>query len=151
MPDFLSVDPGRRTGVSLVHYSQTTPATLLASWDVPGGVEGFFDWYRENEPAGLTHIVFEGFDLREGKYGVDLTPVEVIGAVKILALELEIPLHEQPPAGRIKAVSDDVLRKFDMYESGKAHRNQKESNRHALWWLKKEKHRPTLLKGWGPK
>lgn len=148
MPDFLSVDPGRRSGVSLCHYHEGTPLTLLASWDVPFGVRGFFDWYRENEPAVLEFIVYESFDLREGKHGVDLTPVEVIGALKVLAMELDIPLHDQPPAGRLQAVSNDVLRKFDMYLPGKAHRNELESNRHAVWWMKKAKHRPTLEKGW---
>lgn len=147
MTDFLSVDPGRRTGISLCHYSKGTPLTLLASWDVPFGVPGFFDWYRTEEPI-VQFIVYESFDLREGKHGVDLTPVEVIGALKILALELEIPLHDQPPAGRLQAVSDDVLRKFDMYQPGKAHRNERESNRHAVWWMKKQKHLPTLEKGW---
>jgi hypothetical protein len=147
MTDFLSVDPGRRTGISLCHYSKGTPLTLLASWDVPFGVPGFFDWYRTEEPI-VQFIVYESFDLREGKYGVDLTPVEVIGALKILALELEIPLHDQPPAGRLQAVSDDVLRKFDMYQPGKAHRNERESNRHALVYMKNLRHRPTIEKGW---
>lgn len=148
MTDFLSVDPGRRTGVSLVHYSKETPATLLGSWDVPGGVEGFFDWYQDNEPAGLGSIVYETFTIREGKHGLDLSPVEVIGAVKILAMELEIPLYPQSPAGRLKAVSNDVLRKFDMYGAGNRYRNQLESNRHALWHLKRQNHLPTLVKGW---
>lgn len=149
MTDFLSIDPGRRTGVSLVNYTDSTPAALLGSWDVPFGVEGFFHWYQEHQPI-VSFIVCEDFILREGKHGVDLTPVQVIGAVKVLALELEIPLHFQNPAGRINAVSDEVMLKFGMEHRGKAHRNEKESSRHALWFLKKQGHRATLLRGWSP-
>ena len=155
MTEFLSVDPGRRTGVSLVHYTDETPAVLLRSWDISGGALGFVEWLhsedaRNEMSRGLPYfIVYESFDLREGKHGVDLSPVEVIGALKFLGYEYNIPLHLQPPAGRLRAVSDDVLRKFDMYLPGKAHRNERESNRHALWYLKRNKHRPTIIKGWG--
>lgn len=147
MVDFLSVDPGSRSGISLCSFSETEPLEHLQGWDVPGGTEGFIDWVVDNEPAGVQFIVYETFTLHGGK-GTVLDSVEVIGALKVLAHELEIPLHPQPPAGRVQAVPDEVLYRFDDTLRGKAHRNEKESLRHALWYMKKKAHVPTLLKGW---
>lgn len=147
MTDFLSIDPGTRTGISLCSFSDTEPLQHLRAWDVKGGTEGFIDWYVQEEPAGIQCIVYETFTLHGGR-GTVLDSVEVIGAIKVLAYELEIPLHPQPPAGRVQAVPDEVLYRFDDSLRGKAHRNEKESLRHALWWMKKQAHKPTLLKGW---
>ena len=150
MPDILAVDPGRRSGVSLVTYGEADPVRLLASWDVPGGVEGFISWVVENEPAVLECVVYEDFILREGKHGVDLEPLKVIGALHVLAHELQIPLHPQPPAGRLKAVSDEAMARLGMTFSGNKDRNIKESARHSVWFLKRQGHIPTIRAAWPP-
>ncbi len=150
MPDFLAVDPGKRTGVALLNYGTATPVRLLESWDVPFGVNGFIHWYVENEPATLEFIVYEDFILREGKHGVELEPLKVIGALHVLAHELEIPLHSQPPSGRLKAVNDEALARLDMRFSGNKDRNVKEAARHGVWFQKRQGHIPTIKAGWPP-
>lgn len=142
----LSVDPGVRTGISLCQYSATEPLSVIETWDVPGSTKGFHAWSKEL--VSVDEIVCEDFILLPGKYGIVLDSLKVIGALQYLALERQVPLTFQPPAGRIKAVPNEVLKVFGMYLPGKAHRNELESNRHALWYMKRRNHLPTLKVGW---
>ena len=150
MPDFLAVDPGVRTGVALMNYYHDTPVRLLLATDVGGGVEGFIEWIDAYQPATLEFIVYEDFILREGKHGVELEPLKVIGALHVLAHELEIPLHSQPPSGRLKAVNDEALNRLGMRFSGNKDRNVKEAARHGVWWMKRQGHVPTIKTAWPP-
>lgn len=144
----LSVDPGKRTGVSLVDFTPDTPAVLLVNEDVRGGVIGFIEWAAANVPDYLMYIVAEDFDYH-GRPGADVKdPLQVLGAVHVLAHELQVPLTLQKPGGRLTAVNDDALKRLGWYTPGNPGRNMRESNRHAAIWLKNHLHRPTLALGW---
>lgn len=150
MTEILAVDPGKRTGIVLVHFSDDAPAHPVASWDVPGGLEGWADWITEHQESFVHSdffIVYERFIPREGTHGVGTDAPEVIGALCTWAKDWGIPAVPQPPAGRMKAVPNKVLDKFYPFK-GKAERNEKEAFRHAIWYLKNAKHIPTITKGW---
>ena len=150
MTKIMSVDPGKRTGVALVHFNDTMPAGYDNSWDVPGGLEGWAAWITEHQDLFLYReffIVYESFTLREGVHGVCTDAPEVIGAVLTWAKDWDVPAVPQPPAGRMKAVPNKVLDKFHKFR-GNAERNEKEAFRHAVWYLKNAKHLPTIRKGW---
>lgn len=136
--------------MALMNYYHDTPVRLLLATDVGGGVEGFIEWIDAYQPATLEFIVYEDFVLREGKHGVDLEPLKVIGALHVLAHELEIPLHKQSPGGRLKAVSDADLASLGMCFSGNKDRNVKEAARHGVWHMKRQGHVPTIRAAWPP-
>lgn len=154
MTHILGIDPGKRTGIVLVHYEVDEAPELIVSWDQPLGVEGFADWlteYREDFlDSGVADdffIVYERFIPREGVHGVGVEASEVTGTMLLWAKDWGIPAVPQPAAGRVKAVPDKVLSKFHTFK-GKAERNEKEAFRHVIWYLKNAKHMPTLTKGW---
>jgi hypothetical protein len=121
--------------------------SLNAYYDIPGGAEGFIQWWgtqhMDYDAEDMT-IVFEGFTLREGKHGVDLTPRDVIGALKALASRDGIPWVERAPAGRKKQASDAILKRLGLYLPGEANRNAREAVRHVTAYLKAQKN-PTVL------
>ncbi len=140
---YLGIDPGRRTGAAVV-VDYGTRLYLSEHSDIPGGAEGFIDWWHHSTYACPDLIIFEGFTLREGKSGVDITPRDVIGAIKALADNSRIPTVERAPAGRKKQVSDAFLKRLGLYLAGEPNRNAREAVRHVICHLKTLKH-PVVL------
>ena len=143
----LGIDPGVRSGIAFLSVTDDA-IELVEQRDIPGGLEGFSNWWQ-GEPLvlngeGVAHIIMESFIMREGKHGVNLEPLEIIGAVKTLSEQLRIPLTLRPPSGRLRQVPDAVLKRMGLYLPGKANRNAREAVRHTIAWLKSQKH-PVVL------
>jgi hypothetical protein len=136
----LGVDPGERTGVALLRVPDDSLPELIEYHEVRGGLEGFRMWW-ETRPVHDV-LVVEDFILRPGVKGVNTTPLQIIGFLQSYKPEM------QPPAGRKKAVSDAVLKRLGLYLPGEPLRNAREAVRHAVWYLKKRHHIPTLRVGW---
>lgn len=151
MTHILAVDPGKRTGIALMRFEDDEAVEVIATWDVPGGLEGWADWITDHQSLFIHlrfFIVYERFIPREGVHGVGTDASEVIGAVLTWAKDWDVTVVPQPAAGRLKAVPNRVLDKFYKF-SGNVDRNVKEAARHAVWYLKNAKHMPTIRKGWG--
>lgn len=155
MTHILAIDPGKRTGIALMHFELDEAVEVVATWDVKGGVGGFIDWSDDHQVAFAESgvladmfIVFENFVTREGKHGVGTDASEVIGALRYWAHYMAMPAVPQPAHGRLQAVPDEVLDKIYTF-SGNVDRNVKEAARHAIWYLKNASHLPTIEKGWG--
>jgi hypothetical protein len=144
---YLGIDPGQRTGHAWF-YADDLTLELLAAGEIYDGADGFIKWWNSPRRMGAPDppdlIVFEGFTLREGKSGVDITPRDVIGALKALAHAQGIPTVERPPAGRKKQVSDLILKRLGLYLPGEPNRNAREAVRHTIAYLKAQKH-PAVL------
>ncbi len=145
---YLGIDPGLRTGACLLAVSGDS-ILLAFHWDIPGGAEGFIEWWNQHVPKRQDGMlpatcVYESFTLREGKYGVDITPRDVIGALKALANRDGVDLIERPPAARKRQVPDEVLRRMGLYLAGEPNRNAREAVRHVVAYLKSQKH-PRVL------
>lgn len=158
MTHILAVDPGKRTGIALMHFEDDEAVEVVATWDIQWGVKGFINWLYDTTPTlyesgvmGLcesSFVVYEDFIPREGKHGVDDDASRVLGALLLWSFDNAISAVPQPPAGRLKAVPNEVLDKFYKF-SGNKDRNVKEAARHAVWYLKNAIHMPTIKKGWG--
>lgn len=147
MKTYLGVDPGLRTGACLIE-STKSEVTLVDQWDIPNGAQGFSDWWKLiGSKFKIDRIVCESFILREGSYGVDLSPRDVIGALKALCDDVS-RLSFRPPSGRSKQVPDFVMKSLGMYLPGNRNRNAKEAVRHVLCELKAERH-PVILGAFG--
>ena len=72
------VDPGVTTGAAVVYVAPSGAITLTDHFEIPGGAQGFLEWWDERYALRSTFdlIVCEDFILREGKHGVDITPKE---------------------------------------------------------------------------
>ena len=140
----LCLDPGGTTGVALIEYNEETAPEVIFTKQIGNGLQGFLNWHwDELEDIDFDTIVCESFTLREGVYGVDLSPVYVIGALEAL-----YPVHDkiyQAPSTK-PLCSNERLKDMGLYEPGRDH--AMDALRHGLIYLRNKKHKPTLELGW---
>jgi len=147
-----SGDPKGHTGIVLLWVQEDKPAELEESWAIAGGIEPMIDWFEKDYIQEILDdtdvIVVEHFVLY-GPRGVDIGPAYVEGAIRGYAaalLSAEIVL--QPASGKNTAVPDHAMDRAGFPKSlfkGDHHNDRWEALRHALWYLKRTDHRPTLL------
>lgn len=169
MTYLLAIDPGKNTGIALGFYDDETPYELRERWQVHGGLDGFKHWWPRNEDHWYwADLVVEKFILDpSNQFTADLTPVHIEGALSVL-LDRTERTHRvawQPrtdkslltgyPAGATSAQKQrarfDFLKRFDLFEPGTDNDDSNDAITHALVYLKKQRHLPTLRKYWGPK
>jgi hypothetical protein len=143
MLTILSLDPGGTTGVALTKYDDDG-FELVWHKQIAGSLQGFLDFHWDQlEDIKIDKIVCENFTLREGVYGADLSPVYIIGALEALYPTTEI-IYQAPS---MKPLCDDTrLKKMGLYTPGRGH--AMDAVRHAIIYLRNNKHVPTLRKGW---
>lgn len=149
MTTLLSVDPGGAgagtSGIVLLSYTDTTAPVLVDSWAVPDALEGWLGWYDTQRSVVLPEVVVCEHFVNRNVPGADLTPCFIEGSVRTLYRHTVL----QPASGKNSAVSDEVLTRLGLFSFPKDHHHdQREAARHAVWFLKKAKHRPTLKEGW---
>lgn len=171
MTRLLTIDPGLSTGVALGFYDDTTPYTLLERWNVLGGVPGFVQFIGEGHVASADQLVSESFVLRDNDFAADLVPVRVEGAILTLQAlgSPHLPARVtawQPPSDKgsligypADCVSNtqrqrfrfDFLDRFGLFIPGTAQDDAHDAITHSIVFLRRKRHRPTLLKYWPPK
>jgi len=140
----LSLDPGGTTGYMIGTVDPNSELNIERSGQIKNSLRGFLDFHWDVlESEDIDLIICEGFELREGVHGADLSPVYIIGALE--ALYATIPIEYQMPYLK-PLVDDDRLKKLGLHEPGKPHRN--DAVRHAVVFLRNTKHTPTLVAGW---
>ncbi len=152
MTTLLSVDPGGagagHTGIVRLSYSETEAPLLIESWAVPDGLDGWLALADEHLDTHWTEepyeVVCEHF-VNRNVPGADLTPCFIEGSVRTLYRHTAL----QPAAGKNSAVPNEVLARLGLLSFPKDHHyDQREAARHAVWYLKKARHVPTLKVGW---
>lgn len=140
----LSLDPGGTTGYAITSFHEDLTLEIERSGQIKNSLSGFLDFQWDVlESEKLDFIICENFELREGVYGADLSPVYIIGALE--ALYPTVPIIYQAPYQK-PLVDDDRLKRLGLYEPGKPHRN--DAVRHMVIYLRNTKHTPTLTAGW---
>ena len=153
----LAIDPGAKgghTGIVLLSVPEDKPAQLAESWAIPGGVGPMLDWLTKDCIAALLNgvgvVVIEHFvSPRQG--GINIEPAYVEGAIQgylrsFWGDDQDVVLS--PAAGKNTAVPDHAMDRAGFPKSlfkGDHHNDRWEALRHALWYLKRTDHRPTLL------
>jgi hypothetical protein len=150
MTFLLTFDPGKSTGIALGEYSDTEPYTLLQVWQTQNGLTGVLEWLGEYYGmAEDDEVVSEKFVLRKHNFLPDTEPLRIEGALTVFYPEtvwqLPSEKHHTP---------DSVLREHGLWQTGKKfnHADGRDANDaiiHALTFLKKKAHLPTLKKYWG--
>ena len=142
----LAFDPGGTTGVALYTENQ------LQAWQVTELYE-VYDILREWRPD---EVVFERF-VYQRRDKVDLTPVEVIGVIKLFCDQghrshdmdwhIEDP-HAQTPSQAKNLWTDSKLKKLGLWQPGKPH--AMDAVRHMMYFLVVTKGQREWLEGLRP-
>lgn len=136
----LAIDPGLKTGVALFN-TETLQAEDLAIID--GGLKGIQEYFDLGDPY-YDVLVCETFEQEEGTHGLDLTPVEIIGWLK--GLGIDIVWQRRNQRGKSKLTSVPVLKRAGLYpkrgELKEGH--QVAALQHALAYLIRIRHRETI-------
>lgn len=149
----LAIDPGGsgkgETGVVWLALHDDVPPHVFGSWAIPNGLEGFREWATSSEGHFPLHtadvVVCETF-VNRNIPGADLTPLLIEGAVRFVRADTVL----QPASGKNTAVPDSALENLGLLDVGRGdhHQDRREAARHAVWFLKKNKHLPTVKAGW---
>jgi hypothetical protein len=126
----VALDPGGTTGVAILDEPQIHRDQVDTS--SPNALRDIWDILNMTDPED---IVMERFQFRYGggRSKVVLTPVEVIGVVKLYCAMKDIALYEQTPAQAKKLITDDKIRKLGLWVPGQPH--AMDATRHLLYHL----------------
>jgi len=164
MTYLLSIDPGKNSGIALGYYDSLTPYRLLERWQVHGGLEGFLAWWDSTD-VEFNEVVCERFVLANNEFTADITPKAIEGALVTLLRHEDVPIAWQPRGdkalltgypekARTKAqrqrVRFDFLDRFGLFKPGTENDDSNDAITHALVYLKRRRHMPTLLAMWPP-
>ena len=142
MTSILSFDPagkGGDTGVVHLVVTEVTRPALINSWAVPDGFDGFCGWARQYGHFPVDVCIVEHF-VHFKHIQIESTPMLIEGVIRYLWPNTIL----SPASGKNTAVPDNVLKKLGLYFPGDHHRDRTEAARHAVRYLKQQKHIPTL-------
>jgi hypothetical protein len=146
-----AVDPGGTTGVCLYGTDKPLEPELL---ELPNGVMGVSDWWRNDRPLCADAIVMESFRLDGRTEKPDLSPVEIIGWAKVKFSAQKFGgqyIYFQTPAQAKSIITNDVLKRAGLYpKRGNVKGGHGiDALRHALYYLAVTvKHRETIELLW---
>ncbi len=146
MTSILSFDPagkGGDTGIVVLDYLSTMAPRVRESWAISGGYDAFCDWLRANDDINADTVIVETF-IHFKDIHIETTPILIEGAIRYVWPNVIL----SPASGKNTAVPDDVLKRLGLYFPGDHHRDRTEAARHAVRWLKNQRHIPTLRAGW---
>jgi len=148
MTVILSIDPGGlrlgETGIAVGYIDDTTPYELVDTYAVPDNLDGFRMWYYALVPGRTYDVVVCEKWVDRNIPGADRSAMLIEGAVRFMWPKVVL----QPASGKNTAVSDLVLKRLGAYTAGGHHHDILEATRHGVWYCKKQRHLPTLRKGW---
>jgi Holliday junction resolvasome RuvABC endonuclease subunit len=125
----LGVDPGGTTGFAQITVEESE-IVHFEMWQRGDLLEVFDD--VSNALVSATEVVAERFQGPVRDRFFDLAPAEVIGVIKLAALEQKTPVHWQTASQVKNYFNDKRLREFGVYTRGMPHGN--DAMRHALYY-----------------
>jgi hypothetical protein len=146
----LSIDPGKSTGIAFGYYGPELPYTLREVIQLEGGIHAFTKWCKHFNWDIVDTVVSEKFILKKTSFIPDTEPLLLEGALLFLHGE---DIHWQAPSDK-QHVPDQLLKDHGMWQTGsdvgcKDARDANDAIIHALAFLKKSGHVPTLKTFWG--
>jgi hypothetical protein len=130
----LCLDPGETTGWALFVYGELVGFGQWPTTD-PAVLADCVAEVARTSP--LSRIVYEEYRVRGNKFkehvGSEVLTIQHVGAIKVVADELGLPLTKQT-AGMAKGFATDTkLRRWGLYQRGLRHAN--DAIRHGVYWL----------------
>lgn len=132
----LAIDPGGTTGMAAY-----TPGDFgFESWEIPGGLEGFAQWWLRGRQPGVVDsydfVVIEKFTIMAStlKKTRQYDALEIIGLVKATSHVSGPPCLLQTPAQAKSFATDDKLKALKWFDSSPGgHKN--DATRHLVTCL----------------
>ena len=130
----LALDPGETTGWALFAEGLLVEC---GQWDTMNPADLADDVAEVyNRYGGLDHLVYEEYRIRGNKaqehIGSEVLTIQHIGAVKVVAAELDVRLTKQT-AGMAKGfATDPKLRRWGLWQTGLRHSN--DAVRHQVYY-----------------
>ena len=167
MTTLLAFDPAAETPISdtgwaVVQYEDDSPPELVASGVIHGGFQGFLEWvsdiphYHNKQfegpiytPRGwfsdptthrcfpVDHVICEQW-VDYGGY-VDTSPRLIEGIIRYLWQDVVLQ-----PSKALQMVTANDLKALGWYTTEGHHLDQNSAARHALYYLRSIRHKPTL-------
>ena len=137
----LAIDPGLKTGVCLFN-ADTLKLEDLAI--IPNGLAGLQEYFALGDPY-YDVLVVESFELEEGSHGIDYeSPLQIIHWLE--QIPVNIVWQRRMQRGKDKLLTDAVLKRAGLYppRGEVKEKHQVEALRHALSYLVRQRHLPTL-------
>lgn len=136
----LAIDPAAEravsdTGYVLLEYTDSTMPRVVEAGVIHGGFEGFVNQTEKLPEAD--YVVCEKY-VTYNKAS-DPSPLLIEGVVRYL-----YPMVVLQPSSALSMISEKDLKELGLYSSEGHHRDQNSALRHALYFLRKERHLPTL-------
>jgi len=144
MTELLTLDPGGTTGWSWSYFNDDKPLLFAGGGQIEGGLVGVLEFLsRIGYGYKDAIIVSESFQLRPGVKSPDVTPLRIEGALTALFGPDRV-VYQQPA---LKAsVGDQRLKDNGLWIPGQRH--QMDARIHALAFVKRNKHLPSLRAYW---
>lgn len=142
MRTLVAIDPGGdagHSGMVQFEYRPDSLPVLVQDAAITDGWRGF----ANRMPWWGNTVVMEKF-VNWNIPGADLSVVRTEGAILSAYARMGIEVVEQTSAGKNTAVPNAALKELGLWFTGDHHHDRTEAARHALVWLRRQRHQPTL-------
>lgn len=152
MSTVLAIDPGMSTGITLMEYIIGERPTIVAQWQVEGGLEGLADSF-EYEDFKYAEIVCERFTPRPVAFSYSLDELEPLRIEGWLTSEVRKNITWQDPPQRklVRTLPDTekFLQAYNYWATGtdvgcKDANDANSATMHALAYIRNQAHRATI-------
>lgn len=134
----LGMDPGGTTGVALLRYKPDVLPELVYLHQIPGGREGFYDYFVGSS-IGENLVIASELWVEKQKKGVNREPMYIEG-VQYAFWHGEGIVYQEPSQKSL--IPDEYLKEQNLWTPGKRH--QMDALIHALVYLRNNDHKPTM-------
>lgn len=127
------------TGYAILEYDEGSNPVLAESGVIRGGFHGFCSWIGDhyNRVEECDTVICEKFVLYN--MAADITPTLTEGVVRFLFPDVVLQ-----PSNILGVITDNHLRKMDLYTTEGHHNDRNSAVKHALYYLRSQRHTPTL-------
>lgn len=146
-----SFDPGLVSGAAIGHYDDDKPYKVLQTWSIPDGLDGFIEWIRTAVITQTDEVVVERFVIDGTITGVWAPQIE--GAIAYLASRTGFNITWQLRTDKTMLTAGDQAKRNAWLKAKVPHgmttQHERDAVTHALVYLKRKRHLPTLKEFWG--
>ena len=134
----LCLDPGETTGWAVFTDGELTDCGQWPTMTPPELADSIAAVHYDGDGSGqtLSKIVYEEYRVRGNKFkehvGSEVVTIQHIGAIKVVAAELDVPTFKQTPGMAKGFATDGKLQRWDLYQTGMRHSN--DAIRHGCYW-----------------
>lgn len=134
----LSLDPGHTTGYAIWETAdgpKVIKSGQMKTWHHDDlDHNDFWDLITDYQPDVVVMESYQVYDWKKDEHSWSQVPtVQVIGCIKTICQQRDIPYYSQTAQVAKQFVTDDKLEKWGMWKVGERH--ARDAIRHGVYWL----------------